>query len=152
MPWKPVVSSKVDGRLRGGSVGSSAPPGSKIREDGAEVRGFVRKEKAELPDTPHCDVARARLDRAVTTDMGVVPAPISAGTMAVPPRDRQQVPGGAPLAAPRHATKAGCQAPDLSRDYLSELNRELEDLFGTTAPGAVRHVRPGVRGLSRVAR
>ena len=54
--------------------------------------------------------------------------------MAVPLGDRQQVPGGAPLAAPRHATKAVYQAPDLSRDCLSELYRELEDLFGTTAP------------------
>ena len=62
------------------------------------------------------------------------PAADQSTKMAVPPGDRQQVPGGAPLAAPRHATKAGYQAPDLSRDCLSEFYREVEDLFGTTAP------------------
>ena len=45
-----------------------------------------------------------------------------------------------PLLAERDVTgeaagEAGYQAPDPSRDYLSELNRELEDLFVTTAPG-----------------
>ena len=56
--------------------------------------------------------------------------------MAVSHGDRQQVPGGAPQAAPRHATKPGYQAPGPSRDCLSERNHELDDLFGTTATGA----------------
>ena len=57
------------------------------------------------------------------------------GTMAALLGDRQQVPEGAPPAALRHATKAGYRASDPSWGDLSELNRELEDLFGTTAPG-----------------
>ena len=66
------------------SGGSSGPPGPKIREDGAEVKGFVSKRTAELPDTPRRDVARARLDRAVITDAGDVNSLSGTTVSAVP--------------------------------------------------------------------
>ena len=55
--------------------GFNGPLGSKTRVDGTEVKVPARTEKVEWPDTPRHDVARARLDRAVTTGAGAVPAP-----------------------------------------------------------------------------
>jgi len=50
---------------------SSGPLGLKIREDWEEIKGSACKGKVESPDTPCHDVARARLERAATTDAGV---------------------------------------------------------------------------------
>ena len=63
------------------SGGSSGPSRQEIRGDGAEVKDF----------TPSRDVARARLDRTVTTDAGDVPAPSGTTMLKAPQSIRASI-------------------------------------------------------------